>query len=300
VRKPNFFILGAPKCGTTSLAAWLAEHPDIYMSPLKEPFHFNTDHAVCRSDRSWYEALFTEATDRHLAVGEATPMYLYSDAAVPNILEYVERPLFIVCIRNPVDMAYSLHDELLFQGTEHIADFALAWSLNEQRMQGKHVTHWCREPKYLCYSQACLVGAQVERFLGWVPRTSVHFVVLDDVAQDTRQEYLKALQFLGVADDGRMAFPVLNRAKRERLPFINRSFKTIHDIRRKLGITRKLNLGIQKRIEAYNRVERTRPPMLPQLRCELQHYFYEDVVRLGKLLGRDLSGWVHTEPRSPN
>lgn len=295
MRRPNFFILGAPKCGTTSLAAWLADHPNIYMSPKKEPTFFNTDHAAKPGPTRQlphYESFFASATDSHVAIGEATPVYLYSDTAVPNILRYTDSPLFIVCLRNPVDLAYSLHDEYLFQGAEHIVDFAQAWKLSDQRMQGKAVKRRCREPKHLAYNQVCLLGEQVERLLTRVSRNSVHFVILDDVVANPRNEYLKVLHFLGVEDDGRKAFPNLNPAKTQKWPLVKRGLMAAHDIRRKLGIHRPLNLGIQSRIEAYNRVERTRREIPPMLRRELQQYFCTDVIKLGRVVGRDLSGWV--------
>src|SRR5262245_35065298 len=85
MKKPTFFIIGAPKCGTTSLAAWLADHPDIFMSPTKEPHYFNTDHKRYLNSLAGYEQLFEDATDRHSAVGEASVWYLYSANAVENI-----------------------------------------------------------------------------------------------------------------------------------------------------------------------------------------------------------------------
>jgi hypothetical protein len=77
VKTPNFFILGAPKCGTTSLAAWLAAHPAVYMSPLKEPAYFAADLKVDRPGPQEYRALFSAAGDIHLAVGEASTCYLH-------------------------------------------------------------------------------------------------------------------------------------------------------------------------------------------------------------------------------
>lgn len=59
MKKPNLFILGAPKCGTTSLANWLGEHPRVFMSPMKEPYYFNKDHSYSRVENlKSYENLF--------------------------------------------------------------------------------------------------------------------------------------------------------------------------------------------------------------------------------------------------
>src|SRR4030042_1778226 len=89
MKKPDFFIIGAPKGGTTSLAAWLADHPQVYMSSAKEPHFFNTDepHHLSRS-LSKYESLFEGAGIEHRAVGEASTGYLLSQVAVSNILNY--------------------------------------------------------------------------------------------------------------------------------------------------------------------------------------------------------------------
>ena len=85
---PNFFILGAPKCGTTSLASWLSDHPHIFIPPIKEPHYFNTDdqHRNIRR-RLDYEKLFRGVTEKHIGVGEASVWYLSSEVAVRNILD---------------------------------------------------------------------------------------------------------------------------------------------------------------------------------------------------------------------
>ena len=134
--KPNFFIIGAPKCGTTSLAAWLAEHPQIYFSPTKEPHFFNTDHKRFLNSLQSYEKLFAGASKHHCSVGEASVWYMYSSAAVPNILEYNSDAKFIVMLRNPIEMAPSLHEELVFTGREDVNEFSEAWQLQDLRRNG--------------------------------------------------------------------------------------------------------------------------------------------------------------------
>src|SRR5271168_2527435 len=167
--KPDFFIIGAPKCGTTSLAAWLSEHPDIYMS-LKEPHFFNTDHNRFLNTLEGYERLFVGAGERHAAVGEASVWYLSSSTAVKNILDYSPQARFIVMLRNPVDMVISLHEEQLFTGREDVADFAEAWNLQDQRRNGRRLPTMVWEPKYVQYGDLCSLGAQVARLLEAVPR----------------------------------------------------------------------------------------------------------------------------------
>jgi len=242
-RRPNFFIIGAPKCGTTSMARWLAEHPNIFMSPVKEPNFFNTDDrwTVTRTLRQ-YEALFRNAGPDHIAVGEASAWYLFSREAVPNILGYCEDPRFLVMVRNPIEMAYSLHQQELYSGNEHIKDFQTAWALQSERAQGREISRFCVEPKRLLYGPVCKLEEQLERLYTLVPKEKVLVIVLDDVKMNPRREYLKVLEFLGVPDDGRTNFPVYNPAKEHRSLFMGR---IIAFVGRTVGAWKR-SLGIQK------------------------------------------------------
>jgi hypothetical protein len=288
--KPNFFILGAPKCGTTSFAAWLEEHPRIYMSPTKEPHYFNTDHKRYLNSLEGYERLFAGATENHLAVGEASVWYLYSTAAVPNILAYNPAAKFIVILRNPIDMAPSLHEELVFTGREDVADFAGAWELQEQRRRGENLPRMVVEPKLVQYRDLCSLGQQVERLLDLVPRERVKVILLEDVAKDPAAVYRDVLRFLGVPDDGRAEFTVLNQAKTRRWPGLLMVAWLVTSLKKFLGIER--GFGLWTRIDAKNRVERPRAAVTPQMRQTLRNAFAADIALLQRLIGRDLSRWL--------
>ncbi|MCS6941797.1 MAG: sulfotransferase domain-containing protein [Geminocystis sp.] len=289
MRKPNFFIIGAPKCGTGSLASWLAGHPNVYMSPVKEPNCFNTDqNARVRFQGEEYEALFRRANSSHLAVGEASVWYLASEVAVPKILEYADCPKFIVMVRNPVEMAYSLHDHMLYYGIEDEKDFGKAWQLQKERARGRNIPRGCFEPKHFQYGWACSLGHHIERLLSFVERKQVHFVFLDDIRKDARSEYLKVLNFLGLEDDGRTEFPAKNTAKEHRLQFIAPILRWGATFKKRIGIYK--SLGIVKLNTRY----RQRPPMDNQLRAELIQYFREDIRLMERLLNRDLSDWLRT------
>lgn len=299
MKKPNFFIIGAPKCGTTSLAAWLSEHPNIYMSPVKEPHFFNTDlNYINTPSRREYERLFRGATDEHKAVGEASVFYLFSKVAVPHIEQELPGARYIVMVRNPVDMAYSLHEQQVFSGNEHIKDFAEAWRLSEERAKGRAVTRWCREPLLLAYHLVCRVGEQVQRLLETVPREHVLILVLDDLREDARREYLRVLDFLGVPDDGRQYFPVHNPAKERRWPWLRRGVlaagKASGAVKQWLGIPGR-GTGLLNAIDRANVRFRPREPMPPDLRAELTDYFREDIHLLAQLLDRDLSAWLEVK-----
>ena len=111
MKKPNFFLIGGPKCGTTSLQEYLAQNPKIFMCTPKEPCYFDSDLPWPDSPKTEreYMRLFENANDSHMAVGEASTNYLYSAVAVEKILRFNPCAKFIVMVRNPIDMAISLH-----------------------------------------------------------------------------------------------------------------------------------------------------------------------------------------------
>src|SRR5690625_5018834 len=145
-RKVNLFILGAPKCGTTSLYTYLNSHPEIFMSPIKEPHYFNTDSGERGiTDKIEYEKLFCQSIEQQKYRGEASTWYLYSNIAVTSILKYNPNARFIVMIRNPCEMAPSLHKQLQLNRRETITDFREAWHLQDQRRTGLNIPKECRD-----------------------------------------------------------------------------------------------------------------------------------------------------------
>jgi hypothetical protein len=294
-RKPNFFILGAPKCGTTSMAAWLGQHPAIFIPATKEPNFFNTGdnqgpiYGVVTVDA--YEALFAAATAAQPAIGEASVFYLSSAVAVTNILRYQPNARFVVMLRNPVEMAPALHAEMLILGLENVRDFRTAWDLQDERRHGRHVPAlsggWQR---LFLYADVCALGTQLQRLFAAVPRERVLTILLDDVVADPRREYGRALRFLGLHDDFRQEFPVFNSARVMRWPRLTRALFLAIRIKDRLGI--RLNLDLWRRVFDVN-VVTTRRESLPRAVTDmLRGHFAGDVALLGQLLGRDLQHWV--------
>ena len=291
MKRPNLFILGAPKCGTTSLATWLGSHPQIYMSPTKEPHFFNTDdnHTVTPT-LELYEQLFSSATSSHKTIGDASVWYLFSDCAVPNIERYSPNARYVVCLRNPVEMAHSLHGQQIVNGNEHILEFEDAWRLNENRSKGQSVTHWCREPRHLDYGKTCSLGEQLERLLSRVDRDRISPWLLDDVRENPRREYQNVLRFLELEDDRRTEFPIHNTGKERRSRYFRKMILAAGRFKRHLGIYS--GWGVLNSIDKMNLRNRPRAPLSPAMRRELQDYFHSDVEKLSRILNRDLSHWL--------
>lgn len=296
MKKPNFFIVGAPKCGTTSLATWLGGHQNIFITPGKEPHYFSQT-AVPLEWRDtwrtldWYESLYQNAAAEHIAVGEATPTYLqFAGYAIPAILEYCTDPLFIVCLRNPVEMAPSLHSEMVYLGLENILDFSQAWQLRKLRHQHlpQHSPFGRYTPRQ--YDHECALGSQLESLYKLVPRSRVLTVMLEDVMTDPRKEYLRILEFLGVPDDSKTDFLAQNQSKvRKSMPLVHLT-RALGDLKFRLGI--RTNFGLLEFLDVSNRRQHPRAQLGAALKRELKSYFVPEVEKMSRLLDRDLSHWI--------
>lgn len=292
--KPDFFILGAPKCGTTSMAVWLGEHPAVFIPAMKEPNFFNSDD---NRQPLWgvvtleaYEALFTDATAA-TAIGEASVLYLSSAVAVMNILRYQPAARFIVMLRNPIEMAPALHAEMLIHGLENVRNFQTAWDLQYHRRHGRHLPmlsgSWRRA---LFYADVCALGSQLQRLFAIVPRERVLIILHDDLVADPRREYLRALRFLEVDDDFRQEFPVYNGARRIRSPLLTRTLFVATRFKDRIGI--KHNLDLWRRLFERNVVTAHRAPLPRSTADMLRCHFADEVALLARLLGRDLHHWL--------
>jgi len=292
IKRPNFFIIGAPKCGTTSLASWLGEHPNIFMSMPKEPRFFNTDYEAPGRPNSLseYEKLFKNTKECHKVIGEATTGYLRSNAAVPYILKYSPDSRFVVCLRNPVEMVFSVHSQLVKMGIETEVDFKRAWSLQSERKRGSSIPKTCHDAKVLQYGQNCMLGKQLEKLFSYVPFERVLFLFLGDIKLDPGNEYRRVLSFLNVKDDLRSEFPVKNERSVPRYPFLSQLVRSIRLIMVRFGWKR--GLGIGRLIARFNNKKQA-AKIDDEMAAVLQSCFADDIRLLSKETGCDLSDWLN-------
>jgi hypothetical protein len=298
MNKPNFFIIGAPKCGTTALFKYLRGHPGIYCSPMKEPFFFCTDfpgHARLKSVHD-YLKLFQDSGPQHQAIGEGSTLYLYSQVAVRNLLQFSPQAKLIVMLRNPVDMVYSLHSQELFSFNEREQDFEHAWRLQEPRARGEQLPPRCRTPALLQYGRVAQFGAQLERLFEQVPRERILPILFDEFAASPGTVYRKVLSFLHVPHDDRTEFPRVNEQKKHRVRWLSRLLlkppfplkQVKNGCRWLLGkCAAPMGQHIRKVILDYG----SRTPLSPGFRRELIDYFRSDVRTIERLLDVDLHRW---------
>lgn len=293
---PNFFIVGAPKCGTTALAQYLGDHPAVVMSQPKEPHYFADDLPNYRdtADEGEYLAMFDGVGSDTRAVGEASVFYLYSQTAVGNISRFNPAARLIVMIRDPLEMLVSYHRQLRLVREEDVP-LEEAISLQGDRAGGRHLPRHCFEAAALQYTEVIRLGAQLTRLLETVARERVHIVVLDDFVADTRAEYRGVLEFLGIEDDGREEFPVVNPARGVRsstlAAFTERTPQPL--VRAVLGVKRALglgDLGVLDRLRRTNAADANDESLSLPLRNRLREELADDVAVLAEIVGRDLAG----------
>jgi hypothetical protein len=281
------------------LYEYLRPHPNIFLPKVKEPHFFATDLGAYPSIRTMgeYLRLFAASTGAHLRIGEASVYYLRSTAALPNIQKFNPDARIIAMFRNPVDMVYALHSQLLYVGIENTPDFESAWRLQERRGRGVDLPPRIRSPLLLQYRMVGQFGTQAQRLLSLFPREQVKLILYDDFATSPQRVYDEVIAFLGIPHDNRREFPRINENKRARVAwlkdFSRKPPPTLHKAFR--GLKRAMGgegiSAIKKKIVALNTVRDRREPLSPQFRAELVQEFREEVSLLAQLLERDLSHW---------
>ena len=302
MRKPDFFIVGAPKCGTTSMSEYLKQHPEIFVSEPKEPHFFGTDLKSLWSDRferyrdkDKYLSLFADVRDEK-RVGEASPWYLYSRQAAVEIKQFNPVSRIIIMLRNPVEMVYSLHGQQLYNGNEDIFDFEEALEAEEDRRNGRRLPETAHNPAALFYTDTARYCGQVQRYFDVFGRENVHIIVFDDFIGDTSQVYRETLEFLEVAPDFQLQFAVHNPAKSIRSTRLHRFTVARPAFLRRVKwvLPNSLRRRMVKSLVRFNVRKGSRPPLSQELRHRLQQDFMEEVEGLSVLLDRDLTHWCRT------
>lgn len=295
---PGAYILGAPKCGTTAMAQYLSEHPQIAFAATKEPHFLAADLPGLWTvpDEATYLRLFRGEGGLRM---EASVWYLFSRTAVPGILARRPDARFIVMLRNPVEMIPSLHRQLCNSLEEDVADLAAAWALSAVRARGAQLPPGCRAPATLDYTRTAAFGDQLARLFALVPRERVLVLFQEEMAADTGAVYRRILAFLGLGDDGRRDFAVVNPAAGYRSPVLQRLIKRDTAALGRLGAPLKRALGVEslgfrRALDRLNwrPAERARPP---EAAAEaIAAGYRDDIARLAALLERDLAadfGW---------
>jgi len=226
IKKPAFFIIGAPKCGTTSLYSWLKDHPDIFMPDKKEPHYFaqHLSDRYCRvRTEAEYLDLFSSASEKQIC-GEASVLYGFYPQSIKNILAFNRDAKIIYMVRNPVGMAQSYHQQLINNLEENVTDFEKAWNLQGRRQKGKKIPRTATDPDLLNYKEKCALGSHLKNIQATVPKGQLSIIRLEDMAKNPKETYQGILKFIGVGNDNRQDFQKENEAFSTRFKFLKYFF----------------------------------------------------------------------------
>ena len=292
---PNFLIVGAQKAGTTSLHYYLKQHPQIYMSPRKEPHFFEGMHwdfyrpgrmMLPVTDLADYQGLFEGVTDEK-AIGEASASYLYSPKAPTLIKRSIPDARLIAILRNPADRAYSNFLHCVRGGRESIVDFAEALRVEEERIKGNWGPLWHYKQKGFYY-------AQVKRYLDTFGRDSFRVWLYEDLRTQPLDVLRDVLEFLEVDETF-----VPDMSIEHNTSALPRN-KTLYRAAKKLAarnsvlklaiLERCLPAGLRRYVK--RRIFVQPPPFPAEIREQLLASYTEDILKLQDLIGRDLSSWL--------
>jgi hypothetical protein len=271
---PNFLVIGAAKGGTTSLYHYLRQHPDIYMSPMKEPNYYTEEDQLSGTrpvrTRNEYEQLFA-AVNGERAIGEATARYLNATGGIGRIHADLPGVRLIATLRQPADRGYSAY---LMRFTD-----SREWLSAEEVLQPGNYQF-----------ESGLYYPKLRRYFDTFPRDQIKIILFDDLIVRPRETVRSLFRFLGVDPDFAVDTSIrFNATMSPRFVRITRLFNaTANSVARIAPWASGTGLGTLLR----RRLLRKPDPMPPALRRRLTDQYRDDIIATGELIGRDLSHWL--------
>jgi hypothetical protein len=300
-KAPNFFIVGTAKAGTTSLYGYLGRHPEVFVSPMKEPQYLaledgefvanNGYRNSARSIRSYppvvqtekqYSALFSEATSEK-AVGEASTLYLYSKLAPQRIAQRYPDAKIIIILRNPLDRAYSQFLHHVRDGHETTEDFWEAFCNEEGRLSRGPFWH---------YRHMSLYHAQVQQYVERFSGDQIHIIRFEDIQEDISAVLQGIFHFLDVEDQIEEATAqVRNKTGVPRRRWLNYLLFLARRYPLLRRFTHLIPEALRRQIRSFRNRNLHKPRLGEDVRAKCTSVFIEDIEWLEALLDRDFSDW---------
>ncbi len=304
--RPDFFIIGQSKSGTSAMYHFLRAHPQIFMCSPKEPNYFARDFlrdpdpggSFHPHTEAWYLGLF-EGAEPGQRCGEASACYIYSREAIPAIRAFNPEAQLIVMLREPVDFLYSYYLQQrknpITEG-EDAPDFATALALEPERKAGRHIPPGCLVPELLYYSERIRYAEQLERVYASFPRDQVLVLIYDDFRADNAAVYRQVLAFLGVDTAFQPVFQTHNKGAELRSRRLQRWMRAVTFGEGWAAPAKRLLTGlipgpVRKRAVRAVRdrlVFRPKAGPDPALVDRLKRAYRPEVKKVSELLGRDL------------
>ena len=317
---PRFiFIVGAPRCGTTALAAFLKAHPRICYPLVKEPHFFlqhdtrGLDPAALRNlvEREYLDRYYAQCKVSRDTGVDGSVSYLYAPEHLVPALSLWPDAKFVIALRDPMSMLPSLHARLKYTGDETIETFEDAWAAIPDRVAGRRIPRSCLEPRWLRYDEAGRFGTYVERFFEQIGRERCFISLFDDLVADPEGQYRAMCEFAGIAPHPGTSFAPRRESRGFRYGWLQRLLKRPPVFARdylagKQFAQRERSLdapagddkaadkffSLRKRILRWNRIPLPKRPIPMAVQADIRARLKPEIDQLGQLLGRDLSHWL--------
>lgn len=296
---PNFLVVGAAKAGTTSLYHYLKQHPEIYMSPVKEPYYFaymDSRPNIKGPNSGWndtviynradYEALFNGAGDKKM-LGECSPLYLFSSAAPTNIKNVIPNCKIIILLRQPLDRAYSHYLHWRINCYESLS-FEDAIAAQEERAKNG----WLWVYQYIEVSRYSRQIAEYKRLFN-----DKHlFIGLFETLIENPALFMKQVfSFLEINNEFTPSIEVHNKTLIPKSIALNRFYRRSRIIKAVLKpfIPKHIRASMKNYFISKNQSSKQKPQIENQLKRRLHSEFVDDVKQLQVMIKNDLSIWQY-------
>lgn len=298
---PHFLVIGAAKSGTSSLYHYLNQHPQIYMSPVKEPAFFAYEGQKVefagpgdeRRNRSaiteWqaYHELFSDAKANQV-MGEASVVYLYNPIAPERIKHYIPDVKLIAILRNPVDRALSNFMHFRRDNLEPVADFTIALSEENKRIAANWQYLWH-------YTNLGFYGSQLRRYYELFPHEQIALYTYEDFSKNQSKVLQSIFHFLGVDESFQVDTSFKhNISGHVKIPLLHQFLTTQTSTKKvaKALMPADIRLHLRKFALKWNVVP-TKPAVSAETYQQLRQLYRSDLIQLQSLTGLDLTHWLN-------
>jgi hypothetical protein len=283
--KTDFFIVGAPKAGTTALHNTLALHPEIFMPDIKEPNFFSGSELKANklyyrekiiTDPDEYQQLYAKAGNK--LKGDASVSYLFYPSTAGNIFQYNPQAKIIIILRHPVERAVS----------HYRMDQRLGWvkaGLEDIFFKNRH-------PASVFFQQYFLLGKyaeQVKRYLEVFPEDQVKIFLFEELKSDFRKTVSETLTFLGVKATDEIQISENQNAS---FVFRNRILSFLYRLQWLRKGIKKIMPESLSGVMLENLTRKPSAEISEKLLKELSAFYREDIMALSNLIKKDLTHWL--------
>lgn len=300
-RKPNLFIVGPPKTGSTALYEFLGKHPNIFMPDMKELAYFCTDlhkesdkfhedkkRFPIRTKKDYMKKFRDWKSQKYGC--DCTTNYFLSDIAAKKIHEFNPEAKIIIVIREPVDYISSVHNQTLQNDAEDQIELNKALDLeNERKKDWSKISKRTAIPRNVFYSEFPYFSKKIKEYQKLFGEKNVKIVLFDEFKRDNKKIYLDIINFLNIEKNHMPRFKSINSR-------YTIKYKIIRDIGYspiiwkipKLLFPKKFYVKVKAKFNDFLRIPAKKPKIDTKLELKLKKKYFEEVNNLSKLLQKDL------------